>query len=92
MTKINTHIAGFALGIFLAFWHLLWAILVGFGFAQPFLDWIYWLHFMNNPFRVMSFDVGHAAMLVVVVSIIGYIIGWILATIWNTMQAKAQKK
>ena len=60
---INKHKAGLVLGSFLGLLHLLWSVLVALGFAQPFLDFIFWLHMIKNPFQVEGFALGRALSL-----------------------------
>lgn len=76
------------LGSFAALGHLAWSILVVTGAAQGLMDWIYGLHFLNNPFRVGSFDLIKAVTLIIVAFIVGYVVGWIFAVIWNAMHKK----
>lgn len=65
--------------------HLLWSLVVAFGFAQGLMDFIFSIHFLNNPYIVNSFDVTLAAILVVVTFIVGYAGGWIFAYMWNML-------
>jgi hypothetical protein len=87
--QLNKNKAGLMFGGFLGAWHLLWGILVATGAAQAFLDWIYWLHFLNNPFTVAAFDVVRALTLIVVTAVIGYVIGWFCALLWNCLHKSA---
>jgi hypothetical protein len=80
---MDKHKVGLTFGAFLGFWHLIWSILVAIGAAQMVLDFIYSIHFLNNPFTIQAFSLGHAVTLVVVTSIIGYVIGWGCAAFWN---------
>ncbi len=81
--EIHKNKAGLILGSFLGLLHLLWSVLVATGLSQALLDFIFKLHFLNNPFTLQSFDVGTAALLVVMTAVIGYIVGWFLAFLWN---------
>lgn len=85
---INKNSAGLILGSFLGGFHLIWAILVATGVAQPLLDWVLSLHFLNNPYRVGAFDVGTAAMLVIFTFAVGYVAGFCLAFLWEKMHGK----
>lgn len=73
-------------GAFLGFWHALWSAMVALGFSQAILDFIYRIHFLNNPFQVHAFTMTTALTLVIVTSLIGYGIGWMCAGIWNRIQ------
>lgn len=43
-------------GLCLSSLHILWIMLVVFGLAQPFMDFIFKLHMLNSPFQVQAFD------------------------------------
>lgn len=80
---MNKHKVGLALGSFLGLFHLVWGLLIAFGMAQALLDFVYNLHSLNNPFTVMPFDLMRTAGLVVFTSLMGYIFGYVFATVWN---------
>ena len=88
MPELNKNKVSLATGGFLGLVHALWSILVALGFAQPLLNFIYSLHFLNNPFSVSSFDLSKALLLVVVTFIVGYVAGWVFTTIWNMIIKK----
>ncbi|OGG11842.1 hypothetical protein A2Z00_01535 [Candidatus Gottesmanbacteria bacterium RBG_13_45_10] len=81
--KLNAHCVGVIFGSFLGLFHLAWALMVALGFAQTILDWIYMLHFLNNPFRIAEFNVVTAATLVIFTAVVGYVVGWVFAMLWN---------
>ena len=64
--KLNAASVGLGVGAFAGLVHLVWALLVAAGYAQGWLDWIFNLHFLDNPFMVDVFDLGRATTLVVV--------------------------
>lgn len=74
-----------AVGIFLGGWHLLWSLLVLVGWAQPLLDFIFNLHMIAPVYQVQAFDWTRALGLIVITAIIGYIIGYAFALIWNKL-------
>jgi hypothetical protein len=80
-SKISPNKAGFVLGGY----HLLWAIIVATGWAQAFIDFILWLHFIKPVYVVETFSLGRAIGLVVVTAAIGYAMGCIFALLWNRM-------
>lgn len=86
--KVNAHSLGLTLGGFAAVVHAAWAILVALGAAQGLLDWIYGLHFLDNPFVVTSFNPTTAIILVIVTAVCGYVFGWLAATLWNWVLKK----
>ncbi len=86
--KLDPQKTGLVLGSFFGVMHLLWSLMVALGFAQNYMDWIFSLHFLDNPFSVNAFDLITAIILLVVASIAGFIFGWIFATVWNYWQKK----
>ena len=87
MNIISKHKSGLAVGSFLGLWHLVWSLLVASGLAQPLVDWIFRIHFIQPFYIVGSFNLGGAILLVVVTSAIGYVFGWLLAAIWNKLHS-----
>ncbi|MDE2079399.1 MAG: hypothetical protein KGI73_03370 [Patescibacteria group bacterium] len=79
----NAHKVGLLFGILLGGLHLCWAIVVYLGFAQPIYDFILWAHMIHVPLTVGPFDATAAVTLVVVTAIVGYVIGYIGAWVWN---------
>jgi len=72
-----------AAGTFGALVHALWAVLVAVGVAQPLMDWLYSLHFLDNPHVVAEFELGKAVTLLVVTFVFWYASGWLAALVWN---------
>ncbi|TAK05604.1 hypothetical protein EPO33_00435 [Patescibacteria group bacterium] len=85
MNTLNVQKCGLIFGSFLGLWHLVWSLLVLLGLAQPFLDFIFRLHMITPPYTVLPFNLGSAIGLVVVTFLFGYVVGWVLAMIWNTV-------
>ena len=80
---IQPNKAGLALGALLGLWHLAWAILVAIGWAQPLINFIFWLHFIKPIYVIEPFNAGTAALLVAITAMIGYVMGFIFALLWN---------
>ena len=72
----------------MAFWHLLWSILVAIGLAQTLFDFVLMIHFLNNPFTVGAFNAITALTLIIVTGVLGYIFGWAFAYAWNWAHKK----
>ena len=73
------------IGALLAGWHFFWAILVLTGWAQPFLDFVFWAHMIQRIYVVKAFDPVAATTLLVITFIIGYVFGLVGGVIWNRL-------
>ena len=80
---LNKNKTGLALGSLTGLAHLVWSVAIFFGWGQAYLDFIFNLHTLNNPLVVGQFDLYRSILLIVVTAIIGYILGFIFASIWN---------
>ena len=83
MNRINPHSFGLAFAIFLGLWHALWSALVWFGAAQWLIDFVFRLHMITPPYKIMAFSFGAALGLIVVTTCIGYALGLVMGIIWN---------
>lgn len=86
--KLDQNKVALVVGAFFGLMHAGWSVLVWLGLAQMLMDRIFALHFLNNPFNVLSFDLTTAAILVVVTFVVGFILGWIFTYIWNQLISK----
>jgi hypothetical protein len=83
MNRIHAHSLGLAFGLFLALWHALWAFLVWVGAAQWLLDFVFRLHMITPPYKVVAFSLGTAIALLLITASIGYVTGFVIGIIWN---------
>lgn len=83
MAAVNPNKVGVVFGALYGGWHTLWAIFVALGFAQPLLNFVFWMHFIKPVYVVGEFSIRIALILVVVTAIIGYALGAVLAGLWN---------
>jgi hypothetical protein len=67
----------------ISLWHTLWALLVWLSVAQWLLDFVFRLHMIAPPYKVVAFDFATAAGLVLLTAFSGYMFGWMIALIWN---------
>ena len=82
---INPNKVGLVLAALMGGWHILWSLLVLFGGAQPFLDFIFWIHMLRSIYIVKTFDPIAALSLVLITSFFGYITGYIGAVVWRQL-------
>lgn len=86
---MNIHIsagkAGLVLAAIFGGWHLCWSALVAIGWAQPVIDFIFWIHFIRPVYVIEPFNVLRAVTLVAVTAAIGFLIGAAFALIWNAL-------
>ncbi len=90
MKKLSEHQTGLVLGAFFGLMHVVWALVVYLGFAQVWLDFMFGLHFLKNPFVVSAFDMQKAVMLVAVTAGVGYAAGFVFAKVWNLVMTKSK--
>ncbi len=86
--KLDPLKTGLGLGSLTALMHLVWSLLVLLGMAQGWMDWIFSLHFLNNPFTVGSFNIVIALTLILVTGLVGFAVGFVFANIWNYWQKR----
>ncbi len=84
-SRVNVCKAGLVFGVVLGGGHLCWSILVALGWAQPVIDFVFWIHFIKPVYVVEPFAIGRAAILVVVTAGIGFVLGSVLAWVWNVL-------
>ena len=85
MNSINPNKTGLTLAIFAGGWHLIWSILVAAGWIQKVINFVFGMHFIKPVYIVEPFDFIRAIILIIIASMIGYIAGFILGTIWNLL-------
>ncbi len=85
---LNAQKTATSLSVFIVAVHIVWSIIVALGWGQALLDFIAMLHFIENPPHVGLFNIGTAVILWIVAGIVGYIIGFVFATMWNKVHAR----
>jgi hypothetical protein len=90
MAKLNKNKTGLVLGIFVALIHAIWAVLVAVipASLQKLIDWAFLLHSLKPIYVITSFILLNAVFLVVMTFIVGYVLGWVFAAVWNWLVKK----
>lgn len=83
--QANPFRLGLVFGVVLALGHAAWALVVALGWAQAILDFVFWAHFINPPYRVMAFDLSRALVLVGLTFAVGLILGTVGGAVWNRL-------
>lgn len=63
--------------------HLFWCTLVYFGAAQTVIDYLFWIHFIKPVYQIETFDIFIAIYLLITVSCIGFLAGYIFGKVFN---------
>ncbi len=85
MAVMNANRAGIVLGAIFGGSHLLWALLVAAGWAQPVMDFLFWIHMIKPVYIIEPFNFTLAILLIVVTAAIGYAMGWSFGALWNRL-------
>lgn len=83
MERVSPNKVGLVFAVLLGGWHTLWAALVALGWAQPVINFVFWMHFIKPIYVIGEFKAWIALVLIAVTATIGYIMGSILAALWN---------
>ncbi len=79
----NKHTVGLVFGALLGGLHLCWSLLVLSGYAQAMYDFVLWAHMIHLPLTIGPFDLTAAVTLVIMTAVMGYVLGFIGAWVWN---------
>ena len=88
MRSISPAKAAFSVGAVVGIYHLMWVVLVAFGWAKPFMDFILRLHFIRLQYDVAPFVFSTAAILVALTFCFGAFFGCVFAVVWNWLAAE----
>ena len=83
MSTISPIRCGLVFGAVFGLWHLSWSLLVALGWAQSFIDFVFWMHFIKPIYVIRAFDPMTAIVLIVVTAVIGFVIGGVFGVLWN---------
>ena len=73
---INGAFFGVLVGLALGLCQCVWVALVGLGWAQPVVDFVFHTWFFEPVLRVRPFDAVHGLALIIAMMIVGYGMGW----------------
>ena len=68
--------------------HLVWSVFVVIGWGQSLVDFILWAHMMHLAIIIGPFDVTASVTLVIVTALIGYLVGFVGAKVWNKVHSR----
>ena len=83
MNHLNPRKTGLAFGTLVGGLHLVWAILVALGWAQALVNFSLWAHMVSAPVVIKAFDFSAAVTVIVIDTVVGYVLGYAFAKIWN---------
>ena len=84
--QMNVCKAGLVLGFVLGGFHLCWSILVALGWAQPVIDFVFWMHFIKPLFVIEPFAIARGSdSHQLRPPAIGFVIGSVFALVWNAL-------
>lgn len=83
--KLKVGATAMVFGVIVALMHAIWMLMVWLGLGQIYLNWIFGLHLITNPFQVLPFNMGTALVLIVFTFVVGYVLGWVFAFVWNRL-------
>ncbi len=86
--KPDKHQMGMTFGIVTASLHIIWVIAIITGVADWFMEWALSIHFVEFPYEIIEPTITGTIALVALTFVGGYIIGWLLACVWNWLSKK----
>ncbi len=88
MNHLNPVRTGLALGAIISGLHILWSLVVLVGLGQAWVDFVTWAHMIHASYVVGQFDIGAALTVIILAAIIGFVVGFAFATVWNRIHVK----
>ena len=84
----NKNKVGLVFGVLLGGWHVVWSLLVLSGFAQSLYNFILWAHMIHLNIVIGPFDLTASVTLVIVTAVVGYVLGYVGAWVWNYLHSE----
>lgn len=89
--KISPVGIGLVFGLCLALFHAAWGAAVALGWAQPVLDFIFWVHFITPAYKVEAFQADRLSLLLTFTFATGFVAGFVGGWLWNRLVALADR-
>jgi hypothetical protein len=83
---LKAHKVGLGAAVFVAGFHLVWALMILSGVAQLLMNFIFWAHMIQPVYVIKPFDPVAAGVLIVLTAFSGYLFGFFAAVIWNKVR------
>ena len=83
MNHLNPAKTGLAVGKLLGGVHIVWVIVVALGWGQALVNFSMWAHMVGINIIVQPFNVSAAITVIIVAFLVGCVIGYAFAKIWN---------
>jgi len=83
--RMSVSKTGFVFGAVIGGWHLCWSMLVALQWAQPVIDFVFWMHFIKPIYVIEPFEIARAGILLMVTAGVGFLIGSVFAWVWNAL-------
>ena len=85
---LNAKRVALALGGTFAAVHIIWSLVIALGWGQGLVDFLHSMHFIKPVVMVEPFNFGTAIGVVILAGIVGAVVGFIFANIWNRVGGK----
>lgn len=79
----NPNKVGLVFGAVFALVHVVWSILVATGLGQSLYDFVLWANMVHLSVVIGPFDATAFVTLIIVTALVGYLVGYVGATVWN---------
>ena len=86
LERLSTTTTGLVVGAVMGGMHLFWSLMVAAGWGQSIMNFIFWMYFIKPIDLIEPFELIRAISLVVTTSIIGFMLGWTAARLWNWLR------
>ncbi len=88
MNKINNQKFALSFALFTVGLSVVWSVLLTMGLGESFLNFVLWLHMINIQYTLGIIEFKTILALIVTWGIVGYLVAWIGAFIWNGLSTE----